>query len=124
MNFVHSYVYLQIVKKCIANSYLTIDVEAPKIHCPDSVELPTATGTSSALYDYDTPVVTDNSGETITPVSTDVPSNKKFPIGSNVYLYHAEDSSGNQGFCSFSVNVIGLCYLMLVGCYLFKVNHT
>ena len=86
-------------------------MEAPKINCPDNVDLPTAPGTSSALYDYDTPMVTDNSGETITPVTTDVPSNKQFPIGSNVYLYIAEDSSGNQGFCSFSVNVIGLCCL-------------
>ena len=86
-------------------------MEAPKINCPDNVDLPAAPGTSSALYDYDTPVVTDNSEETITPVTTDVPSNKRFPIGSNVYLYIAEDSSGNQGFCSFTVNVIGLCCL-------------
>ncbi|XP_072043779.1 uncharacterized protein [Amphiura filiformis] len=85
------------------------DDEAPQITCPESVELTADPGSSTAGYDWDTPTVTDNSGESITPYSTDIPSNRLFSIGPSVaYIYYAKDSSGNRGFCVFTVKVIDM----------------
>ena len=60
---------------------------------------------------WDEPEVNDNSGEVIiASISQGPASGTRFSVGpSAVITYTAEDSSGNEGFCVFSITVFGMC---------------
>ncbi|XP_072017472.1 hyalin-like [Amphiura filiformis] len=81
------------------------DKEPPMIvACPADHDIVTGASQSTAMFIYQTPTATDNSGETITIVC-DPPSGSEFPIGQSKVTCEARDSSGNSGTCVFQVDV-------------------
>ena len=63
----------------------------------------------SDVVEWALPTVTDNSGETLTPVlQSGQESGSQFSIGSHDIVYNATDSSGNTGQCHFVVEIQGI----------------
>ncbi|MEE2770818.1 MAG: HYR domain-containing protein [Bacteroidota bacterium] len=90
----------------IVNASESTDTEPPVITCPAISEQPNDAGKCAAVVTYDLPVVTDNSGETITPILESGPaSGSEFLVGTTTVTYSAEDSAGNRATCSFDIVV-------------------
>jgi len=86
-----------------------IDVTAPVIVCPASVEAETAKDESVGHVEWRVPAAVDNSGfqPTVTVVPALVPP-VLLPIGNNTITYTAEDGARNKARCSFTITVRGL----------------
>ncbi|XP_072181946.1 hyalin-like [Diadema setosum] len=83
-----------------------IDLESPNISCPADITQPTDPGLFSANVTWSDPYVTDNSGAfTITSTSS---SGSVFPAGNTTVSITAEDFSGNEATCNFTITVIDL----------------
>ncbi|XP_071476500.1 uncharacterized protein [Diadema antillarum] len=82
------------------------DMESPNISCPADITQSTDPGMNSANVTWSDPYVTDNSG--ILAVTSTSLSGRIFPSGSTTVYITAEDSSGNEATCNFTVTVIDL----------------
>ncbi|XP_072176381.1 uncharacterized protein [Diadema setosum] len=81
------------------------DLESPNISCPTDITQSTDTGLCSANVTWSDPYVTDDSGVfTITSTSS---SGSMFPVGNTTVSITAEDSSGNEATCNFTITVVG-----------------
>ncbi|KAL8203033.1 UNVERIFIED_CONTAM: Sushi, von Willebrand factor type A, EGF and pentraxin domain-containing protein 1 [Gekko kuhli] len=86
-----------------------IDIEVPKINCPDDIESATLEHQNSANISWEVPSASDNSGEEVSvQVSPAFTPPYLFPIGEVGITYTATDKSGNQASCTFSIKVIDL----------------
>ncbi|XP_071489355.1 hyalin-like [Diadema antillarum] len=82
------------------------NLESPNISCPADITQSTDPGEFSANVTWSDPYVTDNSGVfTITSTSS---SGSTFPAGNTTISITAEDSSGNEATCNFTVTVVDL----------------
>ncbi|XP_033098191.1 hyalin-like, partial [Anneissia japonica] len=82
------------------------DSEDPVLICPPDSSLSIDGGMSTATVTYNASdvTVTDNSGESLVPITTtSFPA--EFVIGPTNVTYTATDSSGNTGSCTFTVTV-------------------
>ena len=61
----------------------------------------------TALFTYQTPTTSDNSGN-VPEVSCNPQSGTNFTIGETVVTCEADDGHRNKANCSFQVNVIGI----------------
>ena len=59
-----------------------------------------------ATVTWYSPNVTDNSGESLTPVLSEA-SGSTFDIGTHTVYVNATDSHNNTGYCSFTIEVQG-----------------
>ena len=55
---------------------------------------------------FSLPLISDNSGETITPVG-DAVSGSAFPVGTTAVNFTAQDSTGNVNTCAIDIAVTG-----------------
>ena len=87
-----------------------IDMQAPKIKCPEGVSVSTDKGKSFATVTWKVPEPTDNSEQqpdlTVYPAHITSPP-YQFNVGQTFVKYTAEDSAGHQSSCTFSVTVNG-----------------
>ncbi len=87
--------------------YLSTDNENPILEsCPANKTSYNDPGQSTALIVWQDPSATDNSGDSPTVVCNP-PSGTNFTIGSTNVTCTALDGYGNQGNCSFYVDIIG-----------------
>ena len=85
------------------------DKEAPSLSCGSDQRFTTDPGTNTAMAVYQTPIVTDNSGDDISAVCT--PRNGTvLPMGSTDVTCVATDGSGNNATCVFRVTIEGTYY--------------
>ncbi len=90
-----------------------IDNENPVISCPANQTNIVNQGTPT-LIQWDNPSATDNSGDK--PTIDCNPSNGTiFDIGSTPVICTARDDYGNEGNCSFYIDVIGKIFLHRTG---------
>ncbi|GAB3337708.1 hypothetical protein GCM10027429_22480 [Marivirga atlantica] len=68
-----------------------------------------------AIVTWNTPLVTDNCGETVDLIPS-IESGSSFPIGLTEVVYTATDASGNSSTCSFNVRVTDGVAPTLVNC--------
>ena len=85
------------------NGVTVVDLTPPTVTCPTNRVLNTDPGTASRSNVSFTATATDN--VTVTNVACVPPSGSTFPIGTNVVICTARDSSGNSNSCSFTVEV-------------------
>ncbi|XP_022087341.1 hyalin-like, partial [Acanthaster planci] len=86
--------------------YVTVtDDENPMIECPGDIEVDADMGENFAIVDWFPPNVTDNSGESITPMLSHS-SGDQFGIGPTIVIVNATDSHSNTALCNFTVNVL------------------
>ena len=84
------------------NATVTVqDVDAPVITCPGDVTVDNDLGVCGAVVNF-AATATDNCSATIT---YDPASGSTFPIGTTTVTATAEDPSGNQDVCTFTVTV-------------------
>ena len=86
-----------------------LDVTAPVIVCPSSVEAETSRDESVGRVDWRVPAAVDNSGfqPTVTVIPALVPP-VLLPIGNHTVTYTAEDGNKNKARCTFTITVRGL----------------
>eukprot|EP00050_Salpingoeca_kvevrii_P022899 m.133922 g.133922 ORF g.133922 m.133922 type:complete len:1478 (-) comp9868_c1_seq2:1800-6233(-) len=82
-----------------------VDRETPLITCPDSQFITTDPGKPTATAFWNDPVVSDNSGLSVTLTSQFESGYDGFEVGSTFVQYTATDSAGNTRTCSFRINV-------------------
>lgn len=94
------------------------DIQPPTfVSCPEQPLLRYAERDKfTALVNWTTPVVTDNSGVAPT-VTSNYGSPQKFSQGTHAITYIAVDQSGNKATCTFTVKVTGMRVLKLVYSY-------
>ena len=85
---------------------LVIDTEPPEINCVEDRSVETDAGKSTATVLWQTPMATDNSGETPT-VTCEPESEINFIIGHTTVQCEAVDGSGNRAECNFNIHVTG-----------------
>ena len=85
------------------NSVTVVDQTPPSVTCPTNRVLNTDPGTASRSNVTFTATATDNCG--VTNVACMPPGGSTFPVGTNVVICTAQDSSGNSNSCSFTVEV-------------------
>ncbi|XP_038054084.1 uncharacterized protein LOC119726452 isoform X33 [Patiria miniata] len=83
---------------------IVFDDEAPVLECPMNIVAPTDPGQDFATVMWNSPNVTDNSGELISPTLSHV-SGSTFPLGITTVDVNATDSSSNIGSCFFTIDV-------------------
>lgn len=93
---------------CFATSLLAQDTTPPTINCPSNVVLQLTPGECEIVYNY--AIFASDNAPGCTPQiaqidGTGYSSGSSFPIGSTTQTYRATDCSGNQSFCTFSINV-------------------
>ena len=105
INLYHSFpsVMFNFVSKCL---FSISDDELPNITCPADVMNNTTLGLANGSAMWSNATVTDNSGETITPVVNET-SGSSFDIGVHTVQFTATDSSGNSNNCTFTVTIEG-----------------
>jgi hypothetical protein len=82
------------------------DVEAAVITCPADITVDSDPGDCDAVVSYVLPTVTDNCTSGIVPLLTaGLASGGTFELGVTTVSYSAEDESGNDADCSFTVTV-------------------
>ena len=82
-------------------SFTLIETFAPTITCPGNIS------TCNPLVNYGNPIGTDNCNFTISQTDlSGLSSGDIFPIGMTTQTYQIEDSSGNTGSCSFTVEIL------------------
>ncbi len=85
---------------------VSTDTQPPILTCPDGQTVTNDLNLGTAVVTWPDITVVENSGEA--PVaSSDHPSGFSFPIGSTEVVYTATDAAGNEGRCTFIVNVQG-----------------
>ncbi|XP_022109740.1 uncharacterized protein LOC110989561 isoform X3 [Acanthaster planci] len=92
------------MNECFITITVTDD-ENPTIECPGDIEVDADMGENFATVDWFPPNVTDNSGESITPMLSHS-SGDQFPFGPTVVIVNATDSHSNFASCNFTVNVL------------------
>ena len=87
---------------------LFVDVTAPLIVCPASIEAETSKDESVGHVEWQVPAAVDNSGfqPTVTVIPALVPP-VMLPIGNNSITYTAEDNNKNKARCTFTITVRG-----------------
>ena len=84
-----------------------IDTEAPNfISCPSNQTKDALPGLSTAIAVWADPRVNDNSNATL-PVTCNRESGSEFEIGKTEVICETHDPSGNEAFCSFTIEVTG-----------------
>jgi hypothetical protein len=81
------------------------DREAPRLVCSGDILTKTAAGRCDAVVEF-APMLTDNC--TGAEVLCEPPGGSTFPLGTNIVVCAATDTSGNQDNCAFSVVVLDL----------------
>ena len=85
------------------------DKEAPSLSCESDQRFPTDLGINTAVAVYQTPLVSDNSGDNVGAVCT--PGNGTvLPMGPTDVTCVATDLSSNNGTCIFQVVIEGKYY--------------
>ncbi len=80
-----------------------VDTTPPEIVCPDDITV-NADSASGTVVNFEPPFVSDLCDPS--PIVNCTPaSGSTFPVGETVVECVAEDASGNQAFCSFSITV-------------------
>ncbi|XP_033127418.1 hyalin-like [Anneissia japonica] len=83
------------------------DIEKPTLTCPSNVTVGNDMGATTASVDYSASInASDNTGDVITILpdpSTTFPTN--VGMGTNLFVFTATDSSGNNDTCTFSITV-------------------
>ena len=81
------------------------DVQAPSLSCPSNV----VSSYCSGPVMYSLPVVTDNClvNQSNLQLIAGLASGSMFPIGNTLQTFSYSDGGGNNGQCSFSVNITG-----------------
>ena len=84
------------------------DTEPPEFTsgCPSNIQAYAAAVGQKTLVTWTPPVVTDSSGQDV-QLWSDVPPGASFPLGVSLVTYTANDTSGNENSCNFSVTVTG-----------------
>ena len=87
--------------------FIFLDEEDPTITCPLDMTAPTDIGVNNAVVTWLDPVVTDNSGQSLTVVC--VPeSGSTFPLDVvTTVTCTVTDDAGNSAACDFTVTVVG-----------------
>jgi hypothetical protein len=93
---------------CVQTQTIVItvsDLQAPNLTCPGNLEPSYCSGPVT----YNLPVVSDNCpvNPSNLQLISGLPSGAMFPVGNTVQTYSYTDGSGNNGQCSFSVNITG-----------------
>lgn len=93
---------------CVQTQTATVsvlDVQSPSLSCPGNIFSSYCAGTVT----YSQAVVTDNCQVISTNLQliAGLPTGSMFPIGSTVQTFSYTDGGGNNGQCSFSVNISG-----------------
>ncbi|XP_070536967.1 hyalin-like [Ptychodera flava] len=92
------------------------DLEPPWLsNCPVNITANTEEGSDKVNVSWTAPSASDNSGENVSVTVSHQPGSF-FPLGSTDVSYSAEDSYGNQAFCSFKVTVKDDEPPVLTGC--------
>ncbi|XP_035754480.1 sushi repeat-containing protein SRPX2, partial [Egretta garzetta] len=85
-----------------------VDMEPPKIRCPDSRERIAEPGKLTAIVYWDPPRVKDSADGVIKRVMLRGPEpGSEFPEGEHVIRYTAHDQAYNRASCKFSIRVQG-----------------
>lgn len=79
------------------------DNQPPAITCPSNIVTTNDAGQCGALQTFSV-TATDNCSAPVTQLTGD-PSGSTFPIGTTQLSFRAQDPSGNQATCSFSITV-------------------
>ena len=82
------------------------DLEAPKITCPGNQTVNTEPSQAYAPLVWTDPQVTENSGQ-IPTITCDAESGSQFRIGETEVICQAQDPTGNQATCTFTVTIEG-----------------
>ncbi|XP_077983821.1 sushi, von Willebrand factor type A, EGF and pentraxin domain-containing protein 1-like [Glandiceps talaboti] len=95
-----------------------VDDSPPEIECPETVQVSTDAGLSSALVQWALPRMSDNSGleATVSVQPVGLQSPHRFNIGSHVITYTATDANGLSTSCSFKVIVTDEEAPRIAGC--------
>lgn len=90
----------------IWSHFLFADNEDPALlNCPSDISQPADTGLSDTAVNWTAANATDNSGSV--SLSVDMASGTRFPIGTTLVTYTANDGDNNMATCSFNVTVTG-----------------
>ena len=90
-----------------AATVVTADNAPPNITSVGDMEVGTNTGKHTAVVEWQTPTITDNSGD-IVNITCSPESGTEFTIGQTDVTCEAVDISGNRAACSFNVSVTGM----------------
>ncbi|XP_070554219.1 sushi, von Willebrand factor type A, EGF and pentraxin domain-containing protein 1-like [Ptychodera flava] len=85
-----------------------VDNSPPEITCPNGIKQNTDSGLDSALVQWPSPEVSDNSGDalTVTVEPAGLESPHRFQIGAHAIKYTLTDSSGLNTSCTFHIVII------------------
>ncbi|XP_038052402.1 hyalin-like [Patiria miniata] len=94
------------------------DNEPPKLYeCPADVTIPVSSSVNQVRHRWTPPMASDNSGRQVdvtfsclaaTAGDCDRAGNGTFSVGEFTMMYRAEDASGNEDVCTFTVTVTGV----------------
>ncbi len=79
------------------------DTLSPSLSCPPNIVF---NGGCNTPIEYGTPSGQDNCGIANVFLSEGLPSGAFFPLGESTVVWAAQDASGNETFCSFTVTIV------------------
>ncbi|WP_424494028.1 HYR domain-containing protein [Salinimicrobium sp. GXAS 041] len=79
-----------------------VDNIAPEITCVNDIFTTVASGSTTAVVTYDTPVASDNCSFTVEQTAG-LASGSEFPLGTTTNTFVVTDGAGNTATCSFDV---------------------
>jgi gliding motility-associated-like protein len=81
------------------------DNEDPTIVCQDDIQISNDEDICGAVVEFETPQVSDNSGEFTVSQTAGLATGETFPVGTTTVTFTVTDAAGNTSECSFDIVV-------------------
>ncbi|TRO66302.1 Ig-like domain-containing protein [Christiangramia sabulilitoris] len=92
------------------------DESGPEIVCPVIEPINNDNGICGAVYEFEMPVFSDNSGNATMEQIGGPSSGDLFPVGDTVLVFKATDEAGNFTICSYTVTVLDAEAPVIIAC--------